>query len=387
MDEKTLYKKLYFARASILNRYPFFGRLLFRVKFGFAQCTTAFTDMRRIVFDPLFAEKLNAEEIMYVMIHELLHCALKHCTRGFSKQKFIYNVACDIVVNSTILEMYSVDDIVIDGESMMHLAPDGKEGRIYSAEEVYSMLMKLTPKEFMNLYGDGNVLDNHNFWDELDDTTLEDLWNNHVQEVVKSCGVGTGIPNFLARYLKEVDHNPRTNWRQILHDFIQFDRSDYDFSQPDKRYSSEFILPSFCENIEGSKVEKLWFLVDTSGSVSDDALSVAYEEIKCATEQIGNLSGMLSFFDYTVSEPQEFESFEDILSIKAIGGGGTNFAAIFKKLKEYDEQGDLPNAIIIITDGYDKFPKEEAALGVPVIWIIVDSDVIPPWGAYAYIST
>ena len=167
---------------------------------------------------------------------------------------------------------------------------------------------------------------------------------------------------------------------------FQFDRSDYDFAQPDRRYSTDVILPSFCENVDGSKVEKLWFLVDTSGSVSDEAVSVAYEEIKQATMQI-NLSGMLSFFDYTVSEPIPFETLEDILSIKPVGGGGTNFRAIFKKLEEYVDEDNLPNVIVIITDGYDSFPDEEVALGVPVIWIIVDSDVVPPWGTYTFIST
>lgn len=385
MDEKAISKKLSSARVGVLQEHPFFGRLLLKLRFGLAECGTAFTDMRRIVFDTQFAERLSMEELMYVLVHEVLHCALKHCTRGAGKQRFIYNVACDIVVNSTILEMYHKDKIIIDGEPMMHLAPNGNEGREHTAEEIYAMLMKMSPKDFENMYGGGSV-DNHDAWDDLDCSTLEDLWNHHLKEVASACGIGSGIPNFLARYLKEVDHNPRTNWRQILHDFIQFDRSDYDFAQPDKRYSTDVILPSFCENVDGSKVEKLWFLVDTSGSVSDEAVSVAYEEIKQATMQI-NLSGMLSFFDYTVSEPIPFETLEDILSIKPVGGGGTNFRAIFKKLEEYVDEDNLPNVIVIITDGYDSFPDEEVALGVPVIWIIVDSDVVPPWGTYTFIST
>lgn len=385
MDERAISKKISNARVTILQEYPFFGRLLLKLRFGLAECGTAFTDMRRIVFDPAFAERLSQEELQYVLVHEVLHCALKHCTRGKGKQKFIYNVACDIVVNSTILEMYHKDNIIIDGVEIMHLAPNGNEGRKHTAEEVYAMLMKMSPAEFEGMYC-GERLDNHDIWDELDGSTLEDIWNHHLKETVAVCGIGSGIPNFLARYLKEIDHSPRTNWRQILHDFIQYDRSDYDFAQPDKRYSSDVILPSFCENIDGTKVEKIWFLVDTSGSVPDEAVAVAYEEIKQATTQIDNLSGMLSFFDYTVSEPTPFETLEDILSIKPIGGGGTNFRAIFKKLKEFADQDELPNVIIIITDGYDSFPEEKAALGVPVIWIIVDSNVVPPWGAYAFIS-
>ena len=50
---------------------------------------------------------------------------------------------------------------------------------------------------------------------------------------------------------------------------------------------------------------------------------------------------MLSFFDHRVSEPIPFESLEDILEMKPIGGGGTSFYNIFKKLGEFDEGGLL----------------------------------------------
>lgn len=386
MDERAISKRIVEARVSVLQDYPFFGRLLLKLRFGLTQCKTAFTDMRRIVFDPEFAGRLAPQELQYVLLHEVLHCALKHCTRAAGKQQFIYNVACDIVVNSIIMEMYHQESIVIDGGEMMHLAPDGKEGREYTAEQVYVMLMHLAPEEFDRTYCVSGM-DSHDGWDALEGTTLEDLWNHQLKEVAAACGVGSGIPGVLARYLKEVDHTPRTNWRQILHDFIQSDKSDYALTRPDARYAGDFFLPSFCDNEDGGKVERLWFLVDTSGSISDEALSVAYDEILQSTDQIGTLSGWLSYFDTRVSEPTPFETVEELLKIKPVGGGGTSFKAIFHKLREFAEQDDLPNALVILTDGYACFPEEEAALGVPVIWIIVDSDVVPPWGVYAYIST
>ncbi|MBQ7090680.1 MAG: hypothetical protein IJN82_06145 [Clostridia bacterium] len=269
---------------------------------------------------------------------------------------------------------------------MMHLAPDGVEGREYTADKIYEMLMKMSPESFDKTYGGGGM-DNHEIWAELPYSMLEDVWNHHLKEVAVAGGVGSGIPSFMARYLKEITHAPRTNWRQILHDFIQFDKSDYDFCRPDRRLLDCAILPSFCDQLDGGRVEKLWFLVDTSGSVSDEALSVAYEEIKQSASQIDNMSGMLSFFDHRVSEPIPFESLEDILEMKPIGGGGTSFYNIFKKLGEFEKVNELPNVMVIITDGYDTFPEEEMALGVPVIWMIVDSEVVPPWGTYAYIST
>lgn len=144
-------------------------------------------------------------------------------------------------------------------------------------------------------------------------------------------------------------------------------------------------MPSFQENVYGDKADKLWFLIDTSGSISDDALSEAFHEVKDAVEQIDNLSGELSFFDTEVSEPEQFESVDDLISIKPIGGGGTSFRAIFKFMEDHYED-DLPTAVIILTDGYADFPEEDAACGLPVMWIIIDSDVETPWGECIHIE-
>lgn len=374
--------RLTLSRAKIIREYPFLGRLLLHLPFGLTSCQTAYTDMQKIVFDPDFASRLSDEELEFVLCHEIMHCILKHCTRGKGLRHLLYNVACDIVVNSMIMEIKDISDYSIDGCKVEHLAPDGKEGREYTAEEIYYMLLKTPPKVIEERYK-GSGFDTHIIWEQLMDSCLEDEWEKNIREAAKACSNGSGIPYGLRRYLKDVEKTPKTNWKQILHDFIQHDRSDYLFSIPDKRYSGDIIMPSFRENIEGEKVEKLWFVVDTSGSISDSALSEAYGEIKCAIDQIGNLSGSISFFDTKVSEPVSFASVEDLADVQPIGGGGTSFKVIFNYLaNNFDE---LPNMIIIATDGYAHFPPEESALGVPVLWLMIDSEVVPEWGTSVYV--
>jgi hypothetical protein len=73
--------------------------------------------------------------------------------------------------------------------------------------------------------------------------------------------------------------------------------------------------------------------------------------------------------------------------IKPVGGGGTSFESIFKSLPDYFEEGEYPVAIVIMTDGHAPFPDEAAAMGIPVFWIIVNSDVEPPWGEVAHVDT
>ena len=47
---------------------------------------------------------------------------------------------------------------------------------------------------------------------------------------------------------------------------------------------------------------------------------------------------------------------------------------------------ELPASIVILTDGYDAIPPQSCALGVPVLWIINNEKVTPPWGKVARIK-
>ena len=142
-DLRALSRRLTDLRAGLLWERPFYGRLLLHLTFGFTHCGTAYTDMRHIVFDPAFAQSLGNEELRFVMLHELMHCVLRHCTRGRNLRHRLYNIACDIVVNSLILETLGLPELLIDGEPVMHLTPVQTEGREHTAEEVYEMLLQL----------------------------------------------------------------------------------------------------------------------------------------------------------------------------------------------------------------------------------------------------
>ena len=384
-EMRELTEKLVSVRAGLLSTYPFFGRLLLHLQIGYTECRTAFTDMRRIVFDPGFAKRLNEGELRFVFLHELMHCVLHHCTRGHTLRPHLYNIACDIVVNSLIMETLGVSDFRIDRFFAMHLVPDGREGRLFSAEEVYEMLLKEPENQIEETYGE-NGFDNHTIWEQVADSATDDEWDQYIKEAANLSGSSSGIPYGMKRYLKEISHTPKTNWRQLLHDFIQHDRSDYSYQPPDRRYQGDFILPSFQDNVYGDRVEKLWFLIDTSASISEDSLSEAFHEIRDALDQIDNLSGDLSIFDTEVTEPASFDSVEELSNFTPLGGGGTSFNVIFKKMSDFYED-DLLAAVIILTDGYAAFPNEEDAKNVPVMWIMINTEVDAPWGECIHIES
>ena len=398
---KEYTKRLMLSKMRILCNNGFYGLLLMHMKYGLdAECGTAYTDGKVIRFDPKFLDELNDDELDFIMMHEILHVALQHCFRGRELEKELYNIACDIVVNSNILLSNNMDTRTItlrsDGEAM-HLAPNGKEGYEYTAEEVYNMLQKNLGMNNAKLQSNGktknttNIIDNHTKWQQIEkNEELEELWISRLDEVSKTIEIRDSIinretmPAFAQRRLKELK-NAQTDWREILIDFLQEEVVDYSFMPPDRRFDDcPFFLPDF--NDKDIKPENILFMIDTSASMKDDMVTAPYSEVKGAIEQFnGKLIGMLGFFDAVVIEPVPFENEEEFEMIKAIGGGGTNFQIIFNYVKEYMTD-NLPVSIIILTDGYAPFPKESEAMGIPVIWLLNNEKVNPSWGKVARIK-
>lgn len=405
-DEKVreCARRLLLSRMRVLLNNGFYGLLLMHMKMSLDNnLETAATDGERIYFSPKFMDEISDDELDFVLMHEILHVALLHCARRGERDNELFNIACDIVVNSNILSSNNMNlkSITLKkyGESM-HTAPNGHEGCLYGAEEVYEMLLKREKGKGQkggNGQGDGKgkkrdsgFSDDHSRWEECDKEDLKNVWIKRVCdaaeaiEIQKASTDRGNVPLFAKRILKEMK-NPQVDWRVILNDFVQEEVCDYSFSPPDRRFdSSPFFLPDF--NDTDIEVSDILFMIDTSGSMSDEMITAAYSEIKGAIDQFdGKLKGYLGFFDAEVTEIVPFESEEKFKIIKPSGGGGTDFDVIFKYVAEHMQER-MPKSIIIMTDGYAPFPYEEMAMEIPVLWLLNNEEVVPPWGKVARIQ-
>lgn len=387
-------QRLLMSRIRILTDHSFYGLLLMRMPFAVDQnVETAYTDGKKIVFGAAFLNHLTDSELDFVMMHEILHVVLQHCGRGNRLDKDLFNIACDIVVNSNILleNNMNLSSISIDNDGpSMHLAPNGKEGFHYTAEEVYFMFHIPDPDEKNAEYKpDEQTLDDHSPWGqgELSEAASE-KWNGILIETVQALSAGDGgngqcsnVPLCVGRMLKDMAKS-RLDWHTILADFIRPDDMDYSFTQPDRRFSSyDLFLPSFTE-IEGAP-KNLLFMIDTSASMSDEQISEAYREIKAGINQFaGKLAGWLGFFDREVKPPVAFDTDRPLEIKKAPGGGGTSFETIFEYVGHHMEDNP-PDAIIILTDGDAPMPDEKESRGIPVLWLINNNVITPSWGTVA----
>jgi len=413
---KLYIRRLLLSRMRILNNHGFYGLLLMHMVYSIDEnAQTAYTDGVRIAFGPEFLDSLTDSELDFVMMHEILHVVLQHCARGEDRDQERFNIACDIVVNSNILQENNMDRKSITlqkwGESM-HLAPDGKEGHEYTAEQVYDMLppsppTKKTPKsggfgkgrakqeqgKFEDCGSDGKIWDDHSQWSRFEeDDALRAVWVKQFSEACEAISIrekvnGRGLLPLFAQRLLEKLRNPQVDWRTILNEFVQEEVNDYSFSPPDRRFQdSPFFLPDFNEMGKDGEPVDILFMIDTSASMTDKEITAAFSEVKGAIDQYdGKLKGWLGFFDAAIIEPKSFESVDDVLKIKPAGGGGTDFQIIFVYVHQH-MQSNLPACIIILTDGYAPFPQEHLTRDIPVLWLIDNEDVTPPWGKIARIK-
>lgn len=373
------------ARMSILYSNGFYGLLLMHMRFALDDTLgIAATDGERIYFDPAYMDQLSDRELICILEHEVLHICLKHVFRAEKRNNDLYNIAADIVVNSCILYSHNNDigsiTLACDG-ILPHLTPDGKEGHLYTVEEMYEMLLKHTKKT-----EDMKTTDNHSRWGWLEDTdVLAEEWKTRITEAYETARKGHGrIPAKLERMIERLER-PKVDWRRVLHVYAQPEPEDYTFIPYDRRYqNSQFLFPSFSRYEE--TVRNILFMIDTSASISDDQLVRAYSEVKGAVDQFKNrLDGWLGFFDSVVYPPQPFQDAEEVLKIKPIGGGGTNFRNIFDYVNENMDRMGIA-CIIILTDGVAAFPHESEALGIPVIWAMNNDRIVPPWGKIVLID-
>ena len=239
---------------------------------------------------------------------------------------------------------------------------------------------------------DDMVFDEHKMWSEQNgkNSKREQEINKRIMDAKelheryqKSTGYGktpSNVPSIINKLTK-----PQLDWRVYLQSFIQENVIDYSFAPPDTRFSdSDFILPSFSELDE--EIKDILFMVDVSGSMSLQDIITCFSEIQSAINMFnGKLKGYIGFFDAIVHSVEEFDGDTDVRDIKPVGRGGTNFDVVFKYVEE-EMKDKFPTTIIILTDGYCDFPKEEMALGIPVLWVINNNEVNPPWGSVTRIG-
>lgn len=121
-------------KRKMLVKYPFFGNVITNVNFKENEnIETAGTDGKIIYYNPQFLNRLNEEEQVFILAHEVCHIAFNHILRSEGKDPETWNIATDAVINQFLKR---------DGLPMVEGGVDMEEAIYYDAEQLYDKLMK-----------------------------------------------------------------------------------------------------------------------------------------------------------------------------------------------------------------------------------------------------
>ncbi len=401
-----------------MQTHPFLSLLLMYLKFvAVSEMKKMSTNGRCIYFSPDFVDKLYKHELDYILCHQIMHIIYGHIWRPYDREGDDYHFACDILINSLLTNYgFAEKRYAHLGNVYRKIPCKDKSVDEMTPEEIFKELpysLYLFDERTRSKF----LMDEELWWNEKEDVggsgevildlaeldgvlretqeetgglsgsgiDLKQEWQGRAVSAasfLESCRENNkganDVPEFVKRMIDKMKE-PTIDWKKILNNFVQERICDYSFSPPDRRFSdTDFFLPDFNEKDFVSK--EVLFMVDTSGSVGDEDLAVVYSEIRGAIEHFGGkLTGKLGFFDTAVTSPLPFENIGDLMKIIPYGGGGTDFTVIFDYIRT-NYRDELPACIVIFTDGYGPYPLESETMGIPVLWMINNFDVTPPWG-------
>ena len=370
------------ARMVIQARTPFFGTLLFACRIRESQAyPTAATDGRDIFLNVDFVASLDFEEFLGLLLHELLHAALLHQQRRGARDPVLFNVAADMVVN----EMISEQGFTLPPGPVRipNARPEWKER---SVEELYELLQREKDRQAGKGQegkhsGAGSTGAGHASEDQRGGLTLDEAWQDLVQgadatsrdgeelehtwrqalrragEVQRLSGQGT-LPAGLQRYVDRV-LSPQVDWRTALWRFLV--RTPVDFEQFDRRLLYRGL---YLETLEAESVQ-LYLAIDTSGSISQDDLSLFMGELQGILSSYPHIDVQLYYADADIYGPYAL-SRADLANIpEPEGGGGTSFVPFFNAVEDDVQLTSTPVAVYL-TDGYGDFPDVPS---FPTLWV------------------
>ena len=359
----------------------FFAILLFNLKiFPDQETESVKTNGIDIFINPDWFMQLDADSRVYALLHATMHVALQHPSRMQSRQQKLWMAASDYTVNLA-LHDYGVkipNDALINTDYRNkttekiyeHLLELQKEGE-QEPEPDHNDLMKppINPNKGDG-DGDGDGEGNSpqsSFGDmqEFQDK-VEDLLNNSKTQAKMGDGFDpNGLPHELQRIFNDLE-KPLMPWNKILARFLnQAAKNNYSWTKPNRRFlPMDIYLPSMSS--EG--LDRIDFIVDTSGSISDHQFNQFISEVDKVLKQFKPESIGFSQFDQMYHGTEIVSSTTDARKLEFKGGGGTRIDTTLEAVSEMNTK-----CIIIFTDGYmsvDHLPKPK----MPVVWAIYDND-------------
>lgn len=305
------------------------------------------------------AAKLSEEEWKFVLAHEFLHAGLEHHKRCLGRDKYLWNIACDYVINDWLLEM-KIGNMPEDG-----LLYD-KELHGYSAEAIYDIIVKELRKykkrNTFHGYGQGDILSDgvKGFRSHLPSSgvSLDEFFKNALREGFDfhSSNHRGYLPAGLVAEIRALS-TPPIPWEVQLGKWFDYQfpplEKHRSYARPSRRQGATPDIPRPRYVMMEKDLENRTFgvVVDTSGSMSMKQIGLALGAIASYANAKDVPFVRVVFCDAEAYDAGYMTPDDISGRVKVTGGGGTVLQPAVSLL---ENANDFPKngPILIITDGW-----------------------------------
>ncbi len=392
------------------------------------------TEGTAILYDPIKLCKLYARDKNNgprAYLHLLLHGIFRHFDVGVSILRPLWNLACDMAVESVInaldLPVLANGKTTLQQKELARLAP--MLGNRLTAETIYAFLRQYPPRESeMKRLTALFSPDGHSVWykpslrnslaaasaedgkgqvESGDTTALNEVredWHRISERIQldletfhKQRGDTAGT---LMQNLRAVNRG-KYDYTAFLRKFavsgetmrISDDEFDYVYYTYGMRMFPEKRMPLIepLEYKETKRIREFVIAIDTSGSV-------AGEQVQAFLQKTYNiLHSTESFFsrikihilqcdtkiqeDVRITSQEEFDRYLETMKIKGLGG--TDFRPVFRHVNQMIAEGEFThlNGLIYFTDGDGVFPEQMPAYKTAFVFVEEGFEIpeVPVW--------
>ena len=428
--EKIAAEILQMAKNKLLVNMRFMDMSLNQFKIFPKPELTPFTasDGEIYIYDPehlLKAYVLDENLPIRNFLHTVLHCVFKHFFVNTLVNQELWNLACDIAVESAINDLeLSYLNIRKAKEQIQFFDLFKKKIQTISAEKIYSYFLseKLSDDlvERLSLLFKG---DDHFLWYLTEEqkkglnlyggaggsaivpvsrVLLVDGWSGialrmqtELEVFVKSRGTEAGL---LTQNLREVNRE-RYDYTEFLKKFavrgevmkLNPDEFDYNFYTYGLQLYGDMPLIEPLEYKEVKRIREFVVAIDTSGSTSGELVQLfvqkTYNILKSTESFFTKINLHIIQCDTVIQEDAKIttqEEFDTYLKeMKLHGLGGTDFRPVFEYVNTMVDNHEFENlkGLIYFTDGCGVFPQKKPPYDTAFVFIddSYNNYEVPSW--------
>lgn len=366
--QTTFYKDIFEKiRINFLFNHPFLSVLALSIDSEFKENINGpfLTDGFKITIDTSKLEKYSKDEITYLYAHTLLHIVLKHPYRQKTRDKYIWNQACDVVINNILSTFENVGTRPVD--EVLDLTLYDK-----CVEEVYEILYKkkeelskTTPDEKGKI--ESNAYDKSKL--DLDEVLTKSEKTNQEKLdgiIIQALSLAKKSSNLYEGMRVEIDTliKPEIDLHDVLKEYLisSFFEKQISYERPNKRFIDRGIYMPGTKKLNDNL--NIFVALDSSSSVSLDEYKKFLGIISEIAESFYEYKIDILPFDLKVRSEYiiSFDSFNPLSSKELLipkSNGGTSFDELLRYLKKSSEVRN-DSLLIALTDG--EFEMSESLL-------------------------